>query len=134
MNQIVQKGTSMQIDGYEWRTLSSVVPADSSQLHRANYISTIGAKDSTGVYGIEELSDVSENWQIDSNGHWNIDQWIFEISDEGELTQVSHNTLIETLDGQVLDDQALPVAAISDPVQLQQWGQVLDAWYALPQQ
>jgi hypothetical protein len=132
VDKIIQKGAHMDTDDGAWRSLSSTVPADPTQAHLSNYISTIGGYDSSGTYVAEEISDVSENWQIDSNKNWNVDQWVLQISDAGELVQLAHNTLIETMDGQVLDDRALPVGAASDPAELAHWGKLLDAWYTVP--
>ena len=132
VERIVQKGAHMDTDDGAWRSLTSIVPADPTAPHLANYISTIGGYDSSGTYVAEEVSQVSENWQIDSNKNWNVDQWIFQVSLEGELSQLAHNTLIETIDGQVLDDHSLHTGSISDPAELAHWEKLLDAWYALP--
>lgn len=128
LDRIVEHGTPMETDEGHWRILSHVVPDDRAKPRHADYISTIGSYDAAGEYVPGVVSDVSENWQI-KDGNWDIDQWHFLVLTTGELIWVEHNHLVETMEGRVLDYQSLPTGAVSDPVELQHWGQVLEQWY-----
>lgn len=128
---VIKNGTAQDTPDGTLMELSNIVPNDLTKPHHADYISALGGRDSSGNFGVAEMYDVSENWRI-QNGNWNIDQWIWTISSEGDLLAISHSTLVETMDGLVLSDDSVATGAVTDAAELAHWGQVLNQWYALP--
>lgn len=74
--------------------------------HVANYVNEWGFTDSHGEFHADEVTLVSEQWTIPSDGHWHIDQWLFRLGTDGAVGARAHITLVETRDGQVLADDA----------------------------
>ena len=72
--------------------------------HVANYINEWGYTDSHGEFQAGEVTLVSEQWTIPSDGNWHIDQWLFRVGMDGTVGARAHITLVETMDGQVLAD------------------------------
>lgn len=72
--------------------------------HIANYINEWGYTDSHGTFQAGEVTLVSEQWTIPSDGNWHIDQWLFRVGMDGSVSARAHITLVETRDGQVLAD------------------------------
>lgn len=72
--------------------------------HVANYINEWGYTDSHGTFQAGEVTLVSEQWTIPSDGNWHIDQWLFRVGMDGAVSARAHITLVETKDGQVLAD------------------------------
>ena len=129
---VVKSGSPMDFEGGQFRTLSHIVPTDTTQSHQAEYFSTVGVV-SNGQYFPQWISVVSENWKINTESNWDIDQWIYQVSPDGALLRLAHNHLVEARDSQVLADDAIATGGADDPAELQHWGQKLNEWYsALP--
>src|SRR5262249_16926853 len=100
INNAVQNGHRAVVSaGYEYRTLTRATSDDETKPRTMNYFSTVGGKDSQGVYQIGNESLVSETWTIDAQGNWNIDQYIFVTTSETEAYQYAHNVVTEKQDG-----------------------------------
>ena len=128
-----EKGELLEApDGLSYKILSRIDPADTSKPHDAEYFSVLGANDSQGRFSIVEISMVSEDWRKRSNGDWEIEQWLWSAATDGILQSVGHYLLVETAEGSVLDDKALPVGKPDDPAELSRWETKLEEWYRLP--
>lgn len=101
VQQAIKSGKVLDTDMGEFRSLSNIVPADTSQPHIADYFSAVGVPTSSG-FGVTEISIVSENWQKDSAGNWCIDQWTFTLGADGHFADVTHDVLRETPDGTMI--------------------------------
>lgn len=130
ISEVVAKGTAMETEDGSWRTLTRIIPADTTKSHEADYLSTVGGVDSNQKYFPSIVYDSYEDWQLDQSGNWNIEQWEFTISVDGELLAIAHNKLRETKDGEVLGSDELPTAGPSDAGDLKFWGQKLSEWYS----
>jgi hypothetical protein len=130
VNETVQKGTDAVYGDSDWKILARVVPGDTSKPRQADYFSTIGGVGPDGKYLASAVSVVSENWQI-TNGNWDVDQRIYNLTINGDLIQVNHNHLMEKMDGTVIGDDSLPVGKITDADVLAEWNKKLAEWYAV---
>lgn len=77
--------------------------------YHARYYSAVGGYDDAGKFNAGHLELVSEKWTLSKDNIWNIDQWLFSLSLEGELHFVRHYKMQQTLDGTVLghDNQTI---------------------------
>jgi hypothetical protein len=98
--------------------------------HVADYFNLWGGKDANGVFQAGSASFVSEDWRI-IDGDWNIDQWIFQLNMDGSIAQPTHNVLVETMDGQVLQDDGDPLPN-TDPRIAQEYQSLITFWTAYP--
>ncbi|MGZ3723743.1 MAG: hypothetical protein ACXVA9_12460 [Bdellovibrionales bacterium] len=117
----------MQIQAGELRYLAQIVPADTAKDHHAKYMSVLGNYDERQKYVVEDVSAVDEDWKIDSDNIWTIDQWTYHMSLNGDLIDVSHTQLRER-DGQVLSMDDLKAGAPTDAAELQRYGSLLNDW------
>lgn len=122
-------GEEMIVDrGVEYRSLSKIVPADLENTHSANYFSTVGYTNEKNEYVPGYVSVVSENWVLNAQNNWEIDQWLYLISLDGNLRGIWHNFLIETKVGSVLEYKSLPVEGIDQPSSLDNWSKKMGEW------
>ena len=120
---------SMDTDYGQFRSLTRITPLSTDKPHQADYFSAVGYPDSeSGRFSVMYLSAVSETWAIDANGNWDVDQWIYQLTTEGELASVAHYHLVEQPDGRVLGDDVVPTKGADDPGELQHWGEKLAEW------
>lgn len=75
--------------------------------HRAEYVNLWGYQDSLGVFQPGYVTMVSENWPVEADGNWHIDQWIFRFRLDGSVIEASHNQLVETMSRSVLEYKTL---------------------------
>lgn len=117
----------------QFRILTRMTPNDPTQVHQADYFSVIGYPTTDGSsFSVMSVSAVSETWDIDADGNWDVDQWIYRLSAEGELTGISHNRLVETQDGYVLRYDSFPTKGPEDAGELAHWGLKLEEWLTTP--
>lgn len=97
--------------------------------HVVDYINIWGDVDSRGAFAESNVTMVSEDWRIGTDGNWHIDQWIFETDLEGATTRAAHNALVETRDGRVLgyDNENLPQG---DPRVRTKYDSLISLWTA----
>ena len=71
--------------------------------HKADYFSVWGYTDSeTGAFLPDFVTMVSEDWAINSDGNWRIDQWLHWMGLDGAAQRAQHTVLIEDMDGRIL--------------------------------
>ena len=125
----VQTGDPLLMnDDLEMRVLKNILPNDPMASHQADYFSTVGYTNSQAEYQAYEISVVSENWQKTEDNQWLIDQWIYRVSIEGELLELTHDEVYETMDRQYLGGRNFPVGSVNEPEQIAIWGKKLAAW------
>jgi len=124
---VLASSNVMQIEAGELRFLSQIVPEDTSVDHHSRYLSILGNYDAQSKFNAEDISSVDEGWQIDQDGIWSVDQWIYHMTLKGDLIDVTH-TQIRERDGQVLSIDDLKAGNPTDAEELQRWGALLDQW------
>ncbi len=131
-NSFVQKvvafGESTLIEPYTFRHLSRLQPQDKTKPHQADYIRTTGVVDSQDNYIPFSVSAVSENWAVNAEGNWVIDQWLWDVNLDGGLETVQHFMLVETPSGTVLDVQNLSAGQPSSAEELARWSDKFAEW------
>jgi hypothetical protein len=131
-NQIVQKilknGTDMDSYDGTYRTLSLFQPEDKEQTHWAKYLSAVGAADSEGTFHAWRIHAVFENWVLNENQQWEIDQWLYVLNMQGQIQRLSHYFLKEEKDGHVLEHRQWETGSIDDPTEQQRFKQFLQPW------
>jgi hypothetical protein len=131
-NQIVQKilKNGSDMDSYDgtYRTLSVFQPEDKEQTHWAKYLSAVGAADSEGTFHAWRIHAVFENWVLNENQQWEIDQWLYVLNMQGQIQRLSHYFLKEEKDGHVLEHRQWATGSIQDPIEQQRLEQFLQAW------
>lgn len=131
INHITHDGTVMQSQAGIYMVLSSITSTDATQPHIANYISTVGWNNVDGIYEVDHLESVWENWQKDSDGNWQISQWIYILTPAGDLYSAQNYHIVEGANGSVISYQFLQTSAETN---MQQWNDQLNSWLAtLPQ-
>jgi hypothetical protein len=107
----------------EYRPVSGEIPAIyvlesirglQAKDHQADYVTLWGGVDADGTFIPDNASLVSENWVIEEDGNWHIDQWIFTMGLDGVIDRVSHSVLVEAPDRLILDRISKP-SAPGDP-------------------
>lgn len=127
------KGTRADlVDGVTFKTFSVINPRDTARPHTAEYFSTVGSVDSEGQFAATSVSAVSENWSIDQEGNWVIDQWLWNTTLNGDLLSLNHSVLRETATGRVLSIDTFPTGGVHDTAELARWGAKLDFWFHAP--
>lgn len=114
--------TDTQVGSYY--TLQDLQPNDRSVAHQAEYFSVVG-QELSGTFKPHHLEVVSENWRIDANGNWDVEQWGFVVSLSGVVTRFIHNHLVEQRDGIVLIYDRIPTTSAESE---SAWQKLLQMW------
>ena len=125
---VVKTGEPTEMPNGIYLTKSHIEPSDTEHSHQADYFSTVGGFQPNGAFVIDHVETVSEAWTITADGQRDIDQWLFMATKEGDLSRTLHMHVVETADGQVLEDDALPVI---EEEAMARWIGQLNAWYAV---
>lgn len=125
---ITLHGAKADSDWGLYMTLKNRVLLGTDGSYQVDYLSGVGGEDSNGVFHIGHLEDVSEVWRIDPNGNWDIEQWQYKVTVDGELQFFAHYHMIEKPNGIVLSQEGLPT---SDPEFIHKWSELLEKWYLL---
>ncbi len=126
---IVQDGERMDFQEGEIRTLSHLVPEDTTKPRRAEYISTLGFASPDGTkYGIYAVSTVSEDWKLRADGNWEIHQLGYVATYDGHLERVMDGILVITQEGRVLETIDHPVGSPESEKELTRWSAELKRW------
>lgn len=108
INKAVTQGTSQESEMGEFRTLTISNTTDLSGPHLIEYFSAVGGQSvSDGKFYVGHLELVWENWSVNEDNNWDIDQWLFIINKDTTLSASWHNHLIETRSGGVLLDERI---------------------------
>lgn len=128
----IDKGDLIQTgQGYDFKVLKHLAPADDTRPHHADYFSAVGGTGADGHFSAFQVSMVSEDWRKRATGDWEIEQWLWTARLDGTLSSVRHNLLVETVEGSVLDDTTQPSGTADDPAELTRWNAKLQEWSAL---
>jgi hypothetical protein len=117
-------------DGYLLHYLTQMTPPDTTRTHQSDYFSVVGAYTGANQFTVLDVSVVSETWTLNSDGNWEIEQWIHEVHPNGDLYRVDHSSMVESPDGSILDMKDFPVGSPSSDTELQKWDAALMNWYA----
>ena len=128
VQQILQNGSDMDSYDGTYRTLSVFQPEDKEQTHWAKYLSAVGAADSEGTFHAWRIHAVFENWVLNENQQWEIDQWLYVLNMQGQIQRLSHYFLKEEKDGHVLEHRQWETGSIDDPTEQQRFKQFLQPW------
>jgi hypothetical protein len=127
IDRAVAQGEPMETSDGVYLSLKNLQPNDPTQSHRADYFSAVGGFDSHGKFGVSRLEVVSENWVLNQEHNWEIDQWLFRSWPDGDLRLAMHIQLVETADGLLLSSDILKT---TDEEGLKEWSSHLNGWYA----
>ena len=130
---IATKGETMSgSNGLEYRVYSRLNPKDLTVSHSAEYLSVVGFINADMKFQGLETSAVSENWVLNKEGNWEIDQWVFRAALDGTLVKIFHVFLLETANGGVLKYDLLPVGSVTDEAEAQRWVAKANEWLNAP--
>jgi len=87
---LIASGESMSNEHGDFIILEEVTPADTEKPRIANYLTGVGFRDSSGQFYLDHVRAVWENWQLEPDGSWKIDQWLFKVAEDGELESFDH--------------------------------------------
>lgn len=124
----ITKGIEMPTEAGTYRTLERITPNDRAIAHRAEYFSVVGWN-IDGEFRADHLEIVSENWKIDADGNWDIEQWGFVVLLNGKTIRFMHNRLVERQDGRVLIYDGIPTTTAEATAA---WDQLLQMWENQP--
>lgn len=128
MHRVIHDGNQVDLSDGVVKTLSRIEPPVTTLSHEAHYVGVSGSLASEGKFYPRKIYFSSEIWER-SDDLWNIDQWSYSLSVEGDLLTVFHTSLVETVDGGVIRYEDVPTGGISDPSVLERMGAMLKSWY-----
>lgn len=129
LDRTIQTGRHQHLDSFDWRVLERTTPADTSIDHQIDYYSAVGGLDHLGKFGVFEVQVHTEIWTKNAEGNWDIEQWQWVSSNQGELRDVDHWLVAETPSGTVLGFQQLNFGAPNNEVELDRWNTKLTEWF-----
>lgn len=125
VSKMVNEGKSLPTQYGDYRVLSDVHPSDKSAERVASYISAIVYSTNEETF-VERVEAVWEDWKFDIENNFRVDQWLFRLSPEGEITSQSRSILILSKSGSVLGREYPQTS--SQEMQLK-WQKILEQWY-----
>ena len=128
LDTVVKTGVPSEMPNGIYLTKSRVEPTDTTQSHQSDYFSAVGTFAADGTFTTGHLEVVSETWVIAEDGQRDVDQWLFVVSTEGDLTRTLHMHVVETASNQVLQDDVVPSTADEA---MAKWIGQLNSWYAV---
>jgi hypothetical protein len=102
---------------------------DRNQPRLVDYVTAMGMEFPNGSFRASNMSLVKEDWRVNAEGNWEIEQWIRVFGMSGNLYQLQHALIIETRSGTVLDYNTIPTGGISDEKEIQAAEQEMLLWY-----
>tara|TARA_B110001454_G_scaffold181094_1_gene174983 strand:+ start:35127 stop:35654 length:528 start_codon:yes stop_codon:yes gene_type:complete len=123
---VQKKGHLLETEYGDYLFVEHVEPVDKTQAHVANYFSLVGGKDAGGQFNFGRIEVVSENWQLDQEGNWVIDQYLYRISPEGEIISASHVDMVQSKDRLVLKYNS---SGLDEAASKSNWQRILNNWY-----
>jgi len=119
------QGQEMDTQFGVYKSLTSDVPADTTKAHKSDYYSVVGGMGDGGVFHVDHVEIISENWQINKDGNWDIDQWQYVVTTAGDVQEFNHIHLVETPSRVVVTDDNVTVteqaALVNLTLLLNQW-------------
>ncbi|MCB9027325.1 MAG: hypothetical protein H6625_13470 [Bdellovibrionaceae bacterium] len=111
VQKIVKEGEVLNSEYGTYLIMSEITPnkpdLDQDGNHINNYISLVGgfSPPSSSNFFLSHVEAVWENWQLDADGNWKVDQWLFKLTENGDLLSARHYSLVETKQRRVLKHQ-----------------------------
>lgn len=107
--------------------LARVVPPDTTKARSANYFTGV-VNDNNGTLIPRRFDVISEDWSINAEGNWLIEQFILSLSPQGDLQSGIHQIVIETPGMTVIKSERfdMPVGA---PETLAVLKSRMDGWF-----
>jgi hypothetical protein len=127
-DQVAKVGVRSDTPHGTYVTVMEIIPNAPTEAHHADYFSVVGGVNSNGTFIAGHAEDVSENWQINSAGDWDVDQWLFVVNLMGDVTLSLHYHLMENKAGDVLLHDPLPA---TEAECLDAWNTRLGVWYKI---
>ena len=111
----------------DYMTLANIEPMDEAESHAADYFSLVGVMGEDQKFSFSTIEVVSEKWQLNVDGNWQIDQFLFRISPAGEILKSYAVDMIQTPSRTILkfEYKNLDQAAMST-----NWERVKNGWYS----
>lgn len=122
---VLKSGKVVSNSFNDYLFIENIQPQDQSQSHTANYFSLVGYI-ADGVIHADRIEVVSENWQLDIEGNWNIDQWLFKVSEAGEVTWSAHIGMVQTPKRIITKHEYYEYNKDEEALN---WKRVLGGWY-----
>lgn len=127
LNQIiVQTGTPTETEYGTYMSLTNIRPIGSDGSRQADYVSAVGGYDDLGNFHAGRLEGVSELWQLNADGNWFVDQWLFRVSLEGEVDWLAHYHMVQKPNGNIVSHDSL---IVDDDEGESKWHTWVEEWY-----
>lgn len=97
---------------------------ESGPTNYANYLSGIGGFNENGQFWSSRYEIVSEAWKK-VDGNWHIDQWLFTVNLNQDISFKLHRKMIQTPDATVLELENIPE---DEEVYSQKLNSILSDW------
>lgn len=108
ITQVVTEGKLLENELGNFIYLETITPNDKNADHIASYLTAMGGFNADKSFTVSHTQAVWENWQTNADGNWEVDQWMFKISNEGEITESFHYILVEKKNNHVLRHESVP--------------------------
>lgn len=126
LDSVQKTGKLLESPYGDYLYVEHIEPADTAKAHVANYFSLVGGYDIDGVFQYAHIEVVSENWQINGDGNWQIDQYLYRIATDGQIQTSSHVDMIQTKDRVVLKHE---IMNFDEAAAKSNWQRILNNWY-----
>ena len=121
---IIKHGKLIRLErGIALKTMIRRTPDTPNEPHVAEYLSAFGSF-FRGQFQDSWYSAIYEDWRLNDEGHWVIDQWQFRVERDGGLSTVRHMELTKTKHGRVLSHIRIPNNGPQDEAILQSVSQI----------
>lgn len=128
VNKTLTEGTVLESVYGTTVYLARIVPNDTGKPRSADYF-TAEVVVANGQVIPRRFDVVSENWTINADGNWEIEQYIFLITTSANLEKVTHQRVIETPDMHLIRVEQIPVPSLEDPAVVAALKIRMDAWF-----
>lgn len=126
LNQVQLNGLSSSYPNGVYLSVSNIVPNDPTKNHQADYLSTVGFVDENGNYIPHHAEAVSETWTLDTEGNWNVDQWIFVVGIDAGIQTVYRREIVKTPEGMITK---LETISTTSEEEYTKWSDLLNQWF-----
>lgn len=125
VSKMITEGQILSTEFGEYRVLSEVQPPDKSVERVASYISAVVYPFGEEIF-LDRVESVWEDWKIDNEKNFRVDQWLFRFNPEGELISQSRSVLKLSPTGSILG-RDFPETTADEF--LHKWEDILASWY-----
>lgn len=128
LGRISSRGETIRRDEEQlvYRTLTRIDPQDAPSPHQRDFISLVhGGSAFQPLY----VAAVSGRWEKNAQGHWVVDHWIYRLSLEGRLVEVTRMAIIQDGADLILDFKILLSKTLPEDLEtLERWRRKLAQW------